>query len=194
MCNLNVIIAMPTQTWGENKKAEETIMTHKPFHVLFVCHQNAGRSILAEAAMRHRNNPLFVAHSAGDCPADAVDPMALQLLQGVGYDTTGLQPKDWHMFAQADSPEMDFIITTCDIAAGEPCPDFAGAPLMAHWGMPDPAQVEGSPAAKHEAYAETLAHLNQAIDILMALPPEKLDKASVHARLQTLGQGNVPHS
>lgn len=163
-------------------------MNHPVYHVLFLCTGNSARSILAEAAMNNLavGQGKFRGHSAGSFPKGAVNPHALETLQRARIDTAGLRSKSWDEFAQADAPKLDFVFTVCDQAAGEQCPYWPGQPMTAHWGMPDPAAVEGSDEDKRRAFAETFRVLRRRIELFASLPFDKLDGLTLRARLKEL--------
>jgi len=159
-----------------------------PFNVLFLCTGNSARSILAEAFLNSTGAGRFRAFSAGSHPAGKVNPFALELLQSLRIDTSGLRSKSWDEFAQADAPRLDCIITVCDAAAGETCPYWPGQPVTAHWGVPDPAAVQGDDTAKRKAFRETLDRLSARIRLLLALPVDRLERQALAARLAEFGQ------
>jgi arsenate reductase len=137
-------------------------------NVLFICTGNSARSILAEGLMNAMGQERFRAYSAGSHPRGAVHPLALQTLQSMGVATQGLRSKAWEEFAAPGAPAMDLIFTVCDQAAGEACPFWPGAPVTAHWGLPDPAAVEGGDAAKAQAFRDTALVLKRRIELLLA--------------------------
>jgi arsenate reductase len=147
----------------------------KIHHVLFLCTGNSARSILAEALLNVLGNGRFRAFSAGSHPSDRVQPLAADLAERLGYPRTELRSKPWDEFAEAGAPTMDMIITVCDNAAGEACPVWPGHPAMAHWGVPDPAAVEGSDDARRHAYMDAMAALRRRVELLVALPDAKLE-------------------
>lgn len=153
----------------------QATVVSKTYTVLFLCTGNSARSILAETLLNHRGAGRFVAYSAGSQPAGAVNPGAIAQLAQVGFPTEGLRSKSWDEFAGEDAPQFDFIITVCDSAAGESCPFWPGRPLTAHWGIPDPAVHEVGSDAAREAFHRAFLELEQRIDLLVALPDEKLD-------------------
>lgn len=160
------------------------------YHVLFLCTGNSARSIMAEAIL---NQPLvsrgrFKAFSAGSYPKGAVHPLALETMQANNLPTTGYRSKSWSEFSLPDSPQLDFVVTVCDQAAAEPCPVWPGQPMTAHWGIADPAAVEGSDESKRRAFREALTHLRRRIDLFVSLPIETLDRLSLQKRLQDIGQ------
>ncbi len=165
-------------------------MSQRPYNVLFLCTGNSARSILAEAALNHL--PLcrgkFVGYSAGSQPKGQPNPYAIELLERNGMQTTGLRSKSWDEFAAPDAPPLDFIFTVCDQAAGEQCPYWPGKPMTAHWGMPDPAAVTGTPDEIRRAFADTLMTLRRRISIFTSLPFDTLDQISMHQRVKEIGQ------
>ena len=144
--------------------------------VLFLCTGNSARSILAEAYLNHTGRGRFIAYSAGSHPAGRVNPFALELLREGGLPTTAARSKSWDEFARPGAPKIDFVITVCDSAAAEVCPVWPGHPDKAHWGVPDPAAVEGTDEQKRHAFKEALITLSRRIDLFLALPVEKLDE------------------
>lgn len=159
------------------------------YNVLFLCTGNSARSILAEAYLNARGGGRFVAYSAGSHPAGRVNPYALELLERLGISTQGLRSKSWDEFARPDAPRMDIVITVCDSAAGEQCPFWPGRPVTAHWGVPDPAAVQGSEDEKRKAFEAAFGQLSARIDRLLALPIESLDPPALRDRLAEIGQG-----
>jgi arsenate reductase len=155
--------------------------------VLFLCTGNSARSILAEAILRRNGAPRFRAHSAGSRPRGTVHPLALRVLARSGYPTEGLRSKSWDLFAGADAPRMDLVITVCDSAAGEACPLWPGQPVTAHWSIADPAAVEGSEAQQEAAFVAALEELTRRITILLGLPLARLDERSLRAALRETG-------
>jgi arsenate reductase len=158
------------------------------FNVLFLCTGNSARSILAEAILNRVGAGRFVAYSAGSHPKGIVHPYALQLLRSLNHDTSFARSKDWTEFAQPDAPRMDFVFTVCDNAAAEACPVWPGQPMTAHWGVPDPAAVEGTEAERHLAFAEAYRMLNNRISIFISLPLASLDRLVLQARLDDIGR------
>ena len=144
--------------------------------VLFLCTGNSARSILAEAYLNHAGCGRFTAHSAGSHPAGRVNPFVLELLRETGLPTAGARSKSWDEFARSYAPKIDFVVTVCDSAAAEVCPVWPGHPLKAHWGVPDPAAVEGTDEQKRHAFKDALTTLSRRIDLFLALPAEKLDE------------------
>ena len=166
---------------------------NRPFNVLFLCTGNSCRSIMAEAIMNRVGAGRFKAYSAysvGSHPSGEVNPHALALLKRLNHSTEGLRSKLWDEFSRPtnpDAPELDFVFTVCDNAAGEVCPIWPGQPVTAHWGLPDPAAVEGTDVEKAEAFRETYRLLSRRIDLLLALPIATLDKMVLTRRLRDIG-------
>ncbi len=165
-----------------------TTASDKPYNVLFLCTGNSARSIIAECLLNRYGQGRFTAFSAGSHPAGQVNPYALDLLRNQNYPTDALRSKDWAEFAAPGAPELDFVFTVCDNAAQEVCPIWPGQPMTAHWGVPDPAAVEGSEAVKRAAFADTMRMLTQRISIFTSLPLKSLDKLSLQKRLDDIGK------
>jgi arsenate reductase len=166
-------------------------MSVKIYNVLFLCTGNSARSILAEALMNQLGEGRFRAYSAGSMPTGRVNPHALTLLNKLGFDTSGFRSKSWEEFSRSqnpDAPELDFVFTVCDNAAGEICPIWPGQPMTAHWGVPDPAAVEGSPAEIALAFADAYRQLNNRISIFANLPMATLDRMTLQTRLDEIGK------
>jgi len=159
----------------------------QPKNVLFLCTGNSARSVLAEAYLNAKGRGRFVAHSAGSHPAGKINPFAIELLQRNRIDTSGLRSKSWDEFAAAGAHRLDFVITVCDNAAGETCPLWPGQPVTAHWGVPDPAAVQGTDDAKRKAFLTAFTVLSTRINYLLVLPIEKLDRLALKARLAEIG-------
>ncbi|MFG1426001.1 metalloregulator ArsR/SmtB family transcription factor [Roseixanthobacter glucoisosaccharinicivorans] len=160
----------------------------RAYNVLLVCSANSARSLIAEALLNRDGRGRFRAYSAGSRPKRKPHPMALDLLDSLGYDTASLASKSWDGFAGPDAPQMDFIITTCDAAAGEACPTFPGHPLHAHWGLPDPILVKGTEAEQKAAFLATYRRLAGRISAFVNLPFEQLDLASLKERIAEIGR------
>jgi protein-tyrosine-phosphatase len=158
-----------------------------PFHALFLCTGNSARSILAEAILNREGKGRFIAHSAGSRPTGAPNPFAISLLQREGFDISFARSKSWDEFAAPGAPKLDFIFTVCDAAAAEECPFWPGHPVTAHWGLPDPAAVEGNDAEKALAFAQTFRALTRRIQAFCALPLASLDALTLQARLTEIG-------
>jgi protein-tyrosine-phosphatase len=165
----------------------ELLVSQRPFNVLFLCTGNSARSILAEATLNAMGKPRFQAYSAGSHPAGKVNPYAIELLQKNRLPVDELRSKSWDEFARPDAPQLDFVFTVCDNAAGEVCPVWPGQPMSAHWGVPDPAAVEGSDEAKRKAFFTAWSQLQHRISIFVNLPLEKLDRMSLKQRLDAIG-------
>jgi len=163
-------------------------MTESPFNVLFLCTGNSARSIIAEAILNKIDQGKFKAYSAGSQPKERVNPNTSQLLQGLGYDTSGFRSKSWSEFAKPGAPALDFVFTVCDNAAGETCPVWPGQPMTAHWGVRDPAEAQGSEAEIALAFKDAYRMLFQRIGIFTALPIRSLDKLSLQNRLREIGR------
>lgn len=163
-------------------------MPARPFNVLFLCTGNSARSILAEAYLNAAAKGRLKAYSAGSHPAGKVNPFAMELLQRRGLDTGGLRSKNWDEYARAQAPQMDFVFTVCDNAAGETCPVWPGRPITAHWGVADPAALAGSDDEKRRAFSRAFSELSKRIDELLALPMENLDRAALVQRLRKIGE------
>jgi protein-tyrosine-phosphatase len=159
-----------------------------PFNVLFLCTGNSARSIIAEAILNKSGAGKFRAYSAGSQPKGEVNPNTIRLLQRFGYDTAGLHSKSWSEFAQSGAPDLDFVFTVCDNAAGEACPVWPGHPTTAHWGIPDPADAKGSPAEIALAFSDAYRMLAQRIGIFAALPIAALDRLTLQAKLRAIGR------
>jgi protein-tyrosine-phosphatase len=163
-------------------------MTNTPLNVLFLCTGNSARSILAEAVMNHLGQGRFKGYSAGSRPAGEPNPFAISLLQREGIDTGFARSKSWDEFATPDAPKLDFVFTVCDNAAAEECPYWPGQPVSAHWGLPDPAAVEGSDAEKALAFADTYRALTRRIGAFVSLPMATLDAMTLKTKLTEIGQ------
>lgn len=161
---------------------------NRPLNVLFLCTGNSARSILAEAILNRLGAGKFRGYSAGSHPTGKVNPLALNLLRKVNYDTATLRSKSWEEFAQPGAPKLDFVFTVCDDAANETCPIWPGQPMSAHWGLPDPATAEGTEAERSLAFADTMRMLTQRIGIFVNLPLDRLSKLSLQEELDTIGR------
>jgi arsenate reductase (thioredoxin) len=158
--------------------------------VLFLCTGNSARSIIAEAMLKSVGQGRFNAYSAGSHPAGRVNPLALEYLRANRMPTERLRSKDWQEFAQPGAPPLDFVITVCDNAAGEVCPVWPGQPMTAHWGVPDPAAVDGSDEEKRKAVSEAARLLLNRIRIFSSLPLDKLDRLSLQSKLREIGKSH----
>jgi len=165
-------------------------MSQRPYHVLFLCTGNSARSILAEALINHWGVGRFQGLSAGSHPKGAVHPMALELLEQMRLPTKELRSKSWDEFAAPAGPPLDFVFTVCDNAAGEVCPFWPGQPMTAHWGIPDPAAVEGTNTRKWIAFREAFKVLENRIKIFTSLPIASLDRVKLQAHVDAIGKGD----
>jgi arsenate reductase len=162
-------------------------MSDRTFNVLFLCTGNSARSVLAEAYLNHRGRGHFRAYSAGSHPTGNVNPGAIELLERLQIPTEGLRSKAWDEFAQPGAPALDFVITVCDNAAGEVCPIWPGQPMTAHWGVADPAHVEGA-LERANAFREAFRVLSRRIDLFTNLPVESLDRMALRKQVREIGQ------
>ena len=160
---------------------------HRPFNVLFLCTGNSARSILAEAILRQIGAGRFNAFSAGSRPAGKVNPLAIELLQANRMPVDGLRSKNWDEFAAAGAPQLDFVFTVCDNAAGEVCPVWPGQPMTAHWGIEDPAAMEGSDEDKRRAFSKAFAEMNRRVSLFTNLPLAKLDAMAIKREIDQIG-------
>lgn len=158
----------------------------KTYNILFLCTHNSARSVLGEALASTQTNGKFIGHSAGSTPGAAVNPLARELALEMGYPADKLRSKSWDEFALPGAPHMDFIITVCDNAAGEVCPVWIGNPITAHWGFPDPSQVQGTDEDKRKAFRQVMLGLQKRIQLLAALPLEHLDRMGIQTEMQQL--------
>lgn len=163
-------------------------MSDHVYNVLFLCTGNSARSIIAEAILNRAGMGRFKAFSAGSQPKGEVHPYTLQLLKNSNHDTSFARSKNWDEFAQPGAPELDFVFTVCDSAAQEACPVWPGQPMTAHWGVPDPAAVEGTDAEKHYAFADTYRMLNNRISVFTSLPLKSIDRLALQKRLDEIGR------
>jgi arsenate reductase len=163
-------------------------MPDQVFNTLFLCTGNSARSIMAESILRKDGADRFRAFSAGSIPKGAVNPFALEVLDSYGYPVDGLFSKSWDVFAKPGAPKMDFVMTVCDNAAGEACPLWPGQPILAHWGIEDPAAVEGSDIEKERAFVTAFRYLKNRVSLLISLPVESLGRLALAQRLQEIGR------
>jgi len=162
-----------------------------PFNVLFLCTGNSARSILAEALLNTLGKGRFNAYSAGSQPTGRVNPFALDCLERKGLPTQGYRSKSWDEFAQPGAPFMHFVFTVCDSAAAETCPIWPGKPMTAHWGVPDPAAVEGSDEAKRKAFSDTFVTLQRRVSLFIALPFAKIEELALKEQLAAIGRATA---
>jgi len=153
----------------------------KQYNILFLCTHNSARSVLGEALASTHPSGKFVGYSAGSTPSTSINPIARELALEMGYEESKLRSKSWDEYGLPDAPQMDFIITVCDNAAGEVCPVWPGKPATAHWGFPDPSQVKGTDLEKKAAFVSVMNGLKKRIDLLASMPLETLDSMSLKA-------------
>ena len=163
-------------------------MSDKTFNVLFICTGNSARSIFAEAILNQLGRGQFKAYSAGSFPAGRVNPYTLEVLQRWDMDTSNLRNKSWDEFAAPGAPQMDFVFTVCDQAAGEVCPVWPGQPIVAHWGAPDPAKAEGSHEHILQEFRNVGLLLRKRIELMLALPIAKLEKLAIQHEVEHIGK------
>jgi protein-tyrosine-phosphatase len=163
-------------------------MNNPAYNVLFLCTGNSARSIIAEALLNNLGKGEFRAFSAGSHPVGTVNSYALELLEKYRFPTSDLRSKQWDGFLQSDSPRLDFVITVCDKAAGEICPVWPGQPMTAHWGIQDPAAVEGSDEVKRRAFHDAMNQLQRRISVFISLPFEKLDRIRMQEVVRDIGR------
>ncbi|MCK9397821.1 MAG: arsenate reductase ArsC [Methylobacter sp.] len=162
-------------------------MTQKSYNVLFICTWNSARSIMAEAILNEMGKGRFRAFSAGSAPLGEVNPLAIQLLQSLNYDTVGLRSKHWNEFIAHDAPLFDFIFTVCDKTAGEPCPVWPGQPMQAQWGVDDPVRFFRSAEQQQKAFFTTYLLLKRRISLFCSLPIDKLDAMAIKRHIDDIG-------
>jgi arsenate reductase len=160
----------------------------KTYNVLFLCTGNSARSIMAEAIMNKKGFPTFTAYSAGSHPKGAVHPGALRQIEAAKLSTVGLRRKDWGEFATPGAPRLDFVFTVCDSAAKEVCPIWPGQPMTAHWGVPDPAAVEGTAEQIEKTFRDAFMMLDRRISLFLALPISSLDGLAIKKEIDRIGQ------
>jgi arsenate reductase len=166
----------------------EQNMSERVYNVLFLCTGNSARSVIAETLLKHWGRQRFRAFSAGSHPKGQVHPLALAVLERMHLPTEGLRSKSWDEFATPDSPPLDFVFTVCDNAAKEVCPFWPGQPMTAHWGVPDPAAVEGSPEERERAFYGAYRELDARIKIFTSLRIDMLDRLTLQRELDAIGQ------
>jgi arsenate reductase len=160
----------------------------RPYRVLFLCTGNSARSIMAESLLRHWGRNEFVAYSAGSHPKGEIHPLTLDLLERMRLPFDGLRSKGWDEFAKPGAPQLDFVITVCDQAAGEVCPIWPGQPMTAHWGVADPAAVQGTNREKIFAFRRALMELENRIKVFVSLPLRQLDRIKLQQHLDDIGE------
>jgi len=163
-------------------------MSERTYNVLFLCTGNSARSILAEGILRKDGASRFQSFSAGSFPKGSVNPLALKVLDSYEYPTDGMRSKSWQEFSAAGAPAMDFVFTVCDDAASETCPVWPGHPITAHWGITDPAAVEGTYIEKETAFVTAFRHLKNRISLFTNLPLKSIDEISLQAKLRAIGK------
>lgn len=180
---LRSIVLLPRSKNGE-------MVTGMPdrYNVLFLCTGNSARSIMAEAILNQKGKPAFTAYSAGSHPVGIVRPEALRLLESAHLSTKDLRSKSWDEFAKPGAPKMNFVFTVCDSAAREVCPVWPGQPMTAHWGVPDPALVEGSPEEIEKAFRDAFMILERRISLFLCLPLSSLDRLAIKEQIDRIGQ------
>jgi arsenate reductase (thioredoxin) len=161
---------------------------HGHYNVLFLCTGNSARSIMAEAIMNQKGRSNFTAYSAGSHPSGTVRPAAVRQLEVAHLPTTGLRSKSWDEFAEPDAPRLDFVFTVCDNAANEVCPIWPGQPMTAHWGIPDPAAVQGTKEQVEKAFREAFFLLDRRISLFLSLPLSTLDRFSLKKEIDNIGR------
>jgi arsenate reductase len=169
-------------------------MADRPYNILFLCTGNSARSVLGESIVNHLGQDQFKGFSAGSQPKGEVHPYTLDLLHGLHLPTDGLFSKSWDLYAVAGAPRMDFIFTVCDSAAGEACPAWPGQPMTAHWGIPDPAAVEGTEIERRAAFRQAYAALENRIRLFLSLPLASLDRMTLQNRLNAIGRQTLSPS
>lgn len=162
-------------------------MSDRIYNVLFICTGNSSRSIIAEALLNELGRGRFRGYSAGSHPKGEVNPLARQALAQIRVPTEGLHSKSWDAFGAPGAPQMDFVFTVCDQAAGEACPVWPGQPMTAHWGMPDPAAVDGGDEHKAQAFRDTVVAMKRRLELMLALPIETLDAMALHHEVKSIG-------
>jgi len=162
-------------------------MSDKTYNVLFICTGNSARSVIAEGLMNELGRGRFIAFSAGSHPKGSVHPLALKTLAAHHIPTDGFRSKSWEEFAGPDAAGLHFVFTVCDQAAGEVCPVWPGQPMTAHWGMPDPAAVEGGEAAQEKAFLDTFITMKRRIQLMLSLPLASLDRLAIQREIKDIG-------
>ncbi len=160
----------------------------KPYNILVLCTGNSARSIMGEALFNTLGGGRVKAYSAGSHPTGRVNPFAIEQVRTLGYPVEELRSKSWDEFSAADAPDLDFVITVCDKAAGEMCPFWPGQPMTAHWGFPDPAAAEGTDEEKRAVFANTMRQMRTRVQLFLSLPLESLDRLSAEKQVRAIGQ------
>ena len=160
----------------------------RPYNILVLCTGNSARSIMAEALFNTMGAGRFQAYSAGSHPSGKVNPFAIEQVQALGYPVDKLRSKSWDEFALPGAPQMDFVVTVCDNAAGEVCPLWPGQPVTAHWGFPDPAAVQGTDEEKRAAFTQTFHQIRNRVQLFLSLPLETLDRLAIENRMRAIGR------
>ena len=163
-------------------------MTERIYNVLVLCTGNSARSIMAEALINTMGQGRFQAYSAGSNPTGKVNPFAVEKVQSINYPIGNLRSKSWDEYARSDAPQMDFVITVCDNAAGEVCPIWPGQPISAHWGFEDPAAMEGTDSEKRRAFDKTFRHIMNRVRLFVNLPLKTLDQTAIKRELVNIGK------
>jgi arsenate reductase len=171
---------------------EENMKNQKVYNVLFLCTGNSARSILAESILNHLGKGRFHGYSAGSHPKGEVHPLAIDLLESIGMPVDGLRSKNWDEFARPGAPEMDFVFTVCDNAAGEVCPIWPGRPITAHWGVPDPVAVEGNILTRKAAFLSAYRQLEKRIALFTSLRVSELDRLALKKKVDEIGKSWNP--
>jgi arsenate reductase len=160
----------------------------KRYNVLFLCTGNSARSIFGEAILNYKGRPNFTAYSAGSHPSGRVHPQAIKEIETARLSAAGLRSKSWDEFAKPGAPQMDFVFTVCDNAAREVCPVWPGQPMTAHWGVPDPAAVQGTPDEIARAFRDAFTILDRRISLFLCLPLASLDKLAIQKQIDSIGR------
>ena len=184
------LVNLSFEFWSDkNVRSTRTVETMQDhYNVLFLCTGNSARSIMAEAILNFKGKPRFTAYSAGSHPSGAVRPEAIARLQAARVPTEGMRSKNWDEFSQPGAPKLDFVFTVCDNAAKEACPVWPGQPMTAHWGVPDPAAVKGTPQEIERAFREAFTTLERRIDLFLSLPLASIDRLALKREVDRIGQ------
>src|SRR5579864_1762542 len=175
----------------DGQRHVRSISMPNSYNLLFLCTGNSARSIMAEAILNFKGRPNFTAYSAGSHPSGKVRPEALRQLEAAHIPTSGLRSKAWDEFSLPDSPKLDFVFTVCDNAAKEVCPVWPGQPLTAHWGIPDPAAIRGTPADVERAFREAFSILERRISLFLSLPLARLDNMAIKTEIDNIGRATT---